>query len=131
MKSVKKVILGLENASIITIPIERIYLLEINGTDALTKPIPKVKKTQSTLKIIFKINIEDYSQYSPISSEYDKEFIFNSDRYNLVDITVVYDDNSEELVKLPWQDDTFWFHNKLEILSRLDDDKIMIEVKQK
>lgn len=124
MKTVKKIILGLENASIITIPGERIYLLEINGTDALTKPIPKLKRIRSNLKIIFKINIEDYSSYT------DKEFIFNSSRYNLVDITVLYDDNSEKLISLPWQDDTFWFNNRLETLSRLDDDKILIEVKQ-
>lgn len=130
MKPVKKVILGLENTSIITIPIERIHLLEINGADALTNPIPSVKRTQSKLKIMFKIMLDDYSGYSLISAECDKEFIFNSARFNLVDITVVYDDNSEKLVGLPWQDDTFWFENKLEALSRPDDDNILIEVKQ-
>ena len=128
MNSIKKVILGLENTSIITLPIERGSLLELNETDVLTIDVPDFKGKRPKLKIRFTVEVEDYGYYSKDSDEYDRKFIFENDRYNLVDITIIYDDDSEKIVKLPWEDGTFLFNNKLETLTRLPDGQVQIEI---
>ena len=127
MNSIKKVILGLENTSTITLPIERVSLLELNGIDVLTNPLPDFKRKRPELKIKFTVEVNDFGYYSKISEEQDRWFVLESDRYNLVDITVVYND-SEKLVKLPWKDDDYWFNNKCETLTRLPDGQTQIEI---
>lgn len=131
MNSIKKVILGLENTSTITLPIERVFLLELNGIDALASPIPDLKRKRPELKIKFTVEVEDFGYYSKISEEQDRWFIFESDRYNLVDITIVYADDSEKIVKLPWEDGDYWFNNKFETLTRLPDGQVQIEIRKK
>lgn len=131
MNSIKKVILGLENTSTITLPIERVFLLELNGIDALASPIPDFKRKRPELKIKFTVEIEDFGYYSKTSEEQDRWFIFESDRYNLVDITVIYADDSEKIVKLPWEDGDYWFNNKFETLTRLPDGQVQIEICKK
>jgi len=86
MNPIKKVILGLENTSTITLPIERVFLLELNGADVLTTPLPDFKRKRPELKIRFAVQVDDFGYYSKISEEQDRWFIFESDRYNLVDI---------------------------------------------
>jgi len=130
MNSIKKVILGLENTSTITLPIERVSLLELNGIDVLTNPLPEFKRKRPELKIKFTVEVEDFGYYSKISEEQDRWFIYESDRYNLVDITIVYADDSEKIVKLPWSDDDYWFHNKFETLTRLPDGQVQIDVRK-
>ena len=127
MNSIKKVILGLENTSTITLPIERVSLLELNGIDVLTNPLPDFKRKRPELKIKFTVEVKDFGYYSKISEEQDRWFVLESDRYNLVDITIVYND-SEKLVKLPWKDDDYWFNNKFETLTRLPDGQTQIEI---
>ena len=127
MNSIKRVILGLENTSTITLPIERVSLLELNGIDVLTNPLPDFKRKRPELKIKFTVEVNDFGYYSKISEEQDRWFVLESDRYNLVDITVVYND-SEKLVKLPWKDDDYWFNNKFETLTRLPDGQTQIEI---
>jgi len=129
MNSIKKVILGLENTSTITLPIERVSLLELNGINVLTVSLPDFKRKRPELKIRFTVKVEDFGYYSKITEEQDRWFIFESDRYNLVDITIVYS-NSEKLVKLPWKDDDYWFHNKFETLTRLPDGQTQIEIRK-
>lgn len=131
MNSIKKVILGLENTSTITLPIERVFLSELDGIDVLTTPIPNFKRKRPELKIKFTVEIEDYGYYSKDSEEYDRKFIFESDRYNLVDITIVYADDSEKIIKLPWEDGDYWFNNQLETLTRLPDGLVQIEIRKK
>ena len=131
MNSIKKVILGLENTSTITLPIERVSSLELNGIDALTTPPPDFKRKRPELKIKFTVEVEDFGYYSKTSEEQDRWFIFESDRYNLVDITVIYADDSEKIVKLPWEDGDFWFNNKFETLTRLPDGQVQIEIRKK
>lgn len=127
MNPIKKVILGLENTSTITIPIERVSSLELNGIDVLTTPPPDFKRKRPELKIKFTVEVEDYGYYSKDTDEDDRKYIFEIDRYNLVDITIVYSD-LEKTVKLPWEDDDYWFHNKLENLTRLPDGQVQIEI---
>ena len=131
MNPIKKVVLGLENTSTITLPIERVFLLELNGADVLTTPLPDFKRKRPELKIRFSIQVEDFGYYSKISEEQDRWFIFESDRYNLVDITIVYADDSEKIVKLPWEDGDYWFNNKFETLTRLPDGQVQIEIGKK
>ena len=131
MNLIKKVILGLENTSTITLPIERVSLLELNGIDVLTNPLPDFKRKRPELKIKFTVEVEDFGYYSKTSEEQDRWFIFESDRYNLVDITVIYADDSEKIVKLPWEDGDFWFNNKFETLTRLPDGQVQIEIRKK
>lgn len=130
MNSIKKVILGLENTSTITLPIERVSLLELNGIDVLTNPLPDFKRKRPELKIKFTVEVKDFGYYSKISEEQDRWFIYESDRYNLVDITIVYADDSEKIVKLPWSDDDYWFQNKFETLTRLPDGQVQIDVRK-
>ena len=68
MNSIKKVILGLENTSTITLPIERVSLLELNGIDVLTNPLPDFKRKRPELKIKFTVEVEDFGYYSEISA---------------------------------------------------------------
>ena len=131
MNPIKKVVLGLENTSTITLPIERVFLLELNGADVLTTPLPDFKRKRPELKIRFSIQVEDFGYYSKISEEQDRWFIFESDRYNLVDITIVYADDSEKIVKLPWEDGDYWFNNKFETLTRLPDGQVQIKISKK
>lgn len=130
MNPIKKVILGLENTSTITLPIERVSLLELNGIDVLTNPMPDFKRKRPELKIKFTVEVKDFGYYSKISEEQDRWFIYESDRYNLVDITIVYADDSEKIVKLPWSDDDYWFQNKFETLTRLPDGQVQIDVRK-
>ncbi len=130
MNPIKKVILGLENTSTITVPTKRVSLLELNGIDALTMPVPDFKRKMPELKIRFTVELEDYGYYSKDNNEYDRRFIFESDRYNLVDITLVYADDSEKKVSLPREDGSFWFNNKLKTLTRLPDGQIQLEIRK-
>lgn len=131
MKPIKKVVLGLENTSTITLPIERVFLLELNGANVLTTPLPDFKRKRPELKIKFAVQVDDFGYYSKISEEQDRWFIFESNRYNLVDITIVYADDSEKIVKLPWKDGDYWFNNKFETLTRFPDDQVQIEICKK
>ena len=130
MKNIQKIILGLENTATITLPIERVSLFELNGIDALTTPIPTFTRKRTEVKIRFAVRVEDFGYYSKISEEQDRWFIFESDRYNLVDITIVYADDSEKIIKLPWEDGDYWFNNKFENLTRLPDGQVQIEIRE-
>lgn len=131
MNPIKKVVLGLENTSTITLPIERVFLFELNGADVLTTPLPDFKRKRPELKIKFAVQVDDFGYYSKISEEQDRWFIFESNRYNLVDITIVYADDSENIVKLPWKDGDYWFNNQFETLTRLSDGQVQIKIRKK
>ena len=127
MNNISKVILGLENTANITLPTEQVSTLLINGIDALTSKISD--NCASELKIRFSVKLENYGYYTgPKDDEYCREFLFGIDRYNLVDITLVYSDETELEISLPWEDDCFDFENKLEKLTRFPDGQILIEI---
>ena len=128
MKPIKQVILGLANTSTLTIPIERVYLLELGGIDALSVPLPSFSEKSPSLKINFIPLVKDYSYYSPDTAEDDLRYIWGITRYNLVDITLVYADESKLLISLPWEDDDFDFHNRLEKLTRFPNGHTLIEI---
>ena len=132
MNIIKKVILGLENTSIITLPIERVSLLELDGIDALTTPVSNFKGKSPELKIKFSVKVEDYGYYTGTKEDADfyGEFLFKIDRYNLVDITLVYLDETELEISLPWEDGRYDFENKLETLTRLPDGQVQIEIRK-
>lgn len=129
MNNISKVILGLENTANITLSTEQVSTLLINGIDALTSKISD--NYVSELKIRFTVKLENYGYYTgPEDDEYYRGFLFEIDRYNLVDITLVYSDETQLEISLPWEDDRYDFENKLEKLTRFPDGQILIEIQK-
>ncbi len=133
MKKLIAVKLGLENTDVFTIPIEKISILKINNEDFSGVELSSIEKPDLEIRFNWELEQSGYFNSNAENIEEEKAYwlpFFQSDNFNVVDVELIYDDNSKFEFNVPYEDTGDFTPNIYETLTHPTEQEIHILIKK-
>ncbi len=133
MKKLTKVLLELENTDVLTVPIEKISILKINNEDFSSVELDNIEKPDFEICFSWELEQSGYFNRDAEDIEEEKAYwlpFFQLDNFNVVDVELIYDDNSKIKFDIPYEDTGDFTPNIFETVTHPTEQEIHIVIKK-